>query len=168
MRHVRQTSAHDCGVARLSMVLGENLARVESRLFRKVGKLQDPGGDHDVIGVTSLEMTCVLADSGVPSLYLNVPGNQDDSFGRCGAELPVLDSLVRIEAHSNAGGIAILGVDSLTRGKPGRDGGPRVALPRISLRPGTSRSSPTIAMPLPTHTLRHAAARVAKTPPPSP
>lgn len=116
---VLQTNDYNCGSACLAMVLGTTVEDVEERLVRRhVGELRDTverNGGRPVIGLTSLEIACVLWDEGVAHLFLQSPGDSvaADWFQRVGHLLPCYRYEDRVGAHLDAGGVAILGVPSL-------------------------------------------------------
>ena len=120
--NVRQTNPWNCGSACLAMVLGTTVRDVESnRLKRQVGELRDPAGPGkggvaatDVIGVTAPEMLCVLADAGIPHLWLLSTSTDETWYGRVMDRLPCVDPFVRVDAHADSGGTAILAVESRT------------------------------------------------------
>ena len=131
MKHVRQTNQYNCESACIAMVLGLSIEVVEQDVLgRRVGDLKDaraaaagvlpPPG---VMGVNAYEICAALTDRGYPCLHIPSGKEKDDPdfdcYGRTFERMPILDPFVRLEVHADNGGIAVLGVDSLTR----RDGG---------------------------------------------
>lgn len=120
MNLVQQEGKYDCGVACLAMVLGKSLQEVESRmLLREVGVLRDPNPSgelpSDVIGVSMHEMLCALSDHGIRHLWLDCAMEGGETwYSRCVEHMPILRPVSRIIDHINGGGVAILGVHSLT------------------------------------------------------
>ncbi|WP_341909643.1 hypothetical protein [Ferrovibrio terrae] len=116
---VEQTGNHDCGAACLAMVLGlrSSVIAQQHQLLRTVGELQDSepiAGDDCTVGVAACEIMAVLWDRGILALHIIPPCVKDPRswYDRVADQMPVLQSLRRIEDHLDDGGVAILGVAS--------------------------------------------------------
>lgn len=114
---VRQTTRFNCGSACLAMVLGVSVEDVETyRLRRAPGELKDPKtgpGEIAEVGVFAEEMLAVLWDAGIPHLFVRFPVTGGDVYDRVCENLPAISPVDRVVGHLNAGGIAILAVNSL-------------------------------------------------------
>lgn len=114
MKLVKQTNRFNCGSACLAMVLGTTVEECEERyLKRKVGELKDPK-DGETIGVTAMEINCILNNNGFCTLEMFSPKYQDDwYYGRVHEDMPSVDFLEQVNDHIMSGGTAIVAVPSL-------------------------------------------------------